>query len=143
MLGTSPLQGNTKMTIMHVTYKGDLRTEAHHEQSGSVLLTDAPKDNHGKGEAFSPTDLLATSLASCMLSIMGIKARALNVDMKGTSCLVEKFMQPAPRKVSEIKVTVSWGQKVPEEVKPALREAGLTCPVALSLDPSVKKTIHW
>lgn len=131
------------MTKMHVTYKGDLRTEAHHEQSGSVLLTDAPKDNHGKGEAFSPTDLLATSLASCMLSIMGIKAKTLNIDMAGTYCEVEKIMQATPRKIAEIKVNLTWGRKVPEELKPALREAGLTCPVALCLDPSVKKTIQW
>lgn len=131
------------MTIMHVEYQGDLRTQARHEQSGNTLITDAPKDNQGKGEAFSPTDLMATSLASCILSIMGIKARAMNVDMKGTSCVVEKIMQVSPRKVAEIKVTLTWSPQVPEEAKAALREVGLTCPVALSLDPSVKKTIQW
>lgn len=131
------------MTIMHAEYLGELRTRAEHPQSGSSLLTDAPKDNHGKGEAFSPTDLLATSLATCMLSIMGIKARALNVDLRGTRAEVVKIMQPSPRKVAEVKLKFTWGAAVPEEAKAALREAGLTCPVALSLDASVKKTIDW
>lgn len=131
------------MTIMHVTYQGDLRTEAVHEQSGNRIITDAPKDNHGKGEAFSPTDLMAASLGSCILSIMGIKARSMDVDLKGTTCQIEKIMQASPRKVAEIKVNLTWGPGVPEAAKPILREVGLTCPVALSLDPSVKKTIQW
>jgi len=131
------------MTTMHVEYQGNLRTQARHDQSGNTLITDAPKDNHGLGEAFSPTDLLATALGTCMLSIMGIKARALNIDMKGTTASVEKIMQASPRKVAEIKVTLTWGPQVPDEAKAALREVGLTCPVALSLDPSVKQTIHW
>lgn len=131
------------MTIMHVTYQGDLRTEALHTQSGNRLITDAPKDNHGKGEAFSPTDLLATSLGACMLSIMGIKARALNVNLTGTTCQIEKIMQASPRKIAEIKVKVTWGPEVPASAYAALREAGETCPVALSLAPEVKQTIQW
>ena len=131
------------MTIMHVTYQGELRTQAVHQQSGNVIITDAPKDNHGKGEAFSPTDLLAASLGSCILSIMGIKARSMNIKLEGTTCEIEKIMQATPRKVAEIKVNLTWGPEVPESAKPVLREVGLTCPVALSLDPSVKKTIQW
>ncbi len=131
------------MTIMHVDYTGELRTSARHEASGATLVTDAPKDNQGQGEYFSPTDLLATSLGSCMLTIMGIKARALGVDLRGTSCEVEKIMQASPRKVAEIKVRFRWGAAVPEEAKPALRLAGETCPVMLSLDSSVTKTVVW
>lgn len=131
------------MTTMHVDYLGNLRTSARHDASGATLITDAPKDNQGQGEAFSPTDLLSTSLASCMLTIMGIKAKALNVDMVGTQCDVEKIMQPSPRKVAEIKVHLQWGNQVPEEAKPALRLAGETCPVMLSLDPAMKKTLNW
>jgi putative redox protein len=131
------------MTTMHVDYSGELRTLARHNGSGATLVTDAPKDNQGRGENFSPTDLLATSLASCMLTIMGIKARALGVDLTGTACEVEKVMQASPRKVAEIKVRFRWAQSVPEEAKPALRLAGETCPVMLSLDPAVTKTLEW
>lgn len=132
------------MTIMHVEYLGELRTRARHDQSGAELLTDAPKDNHGKGEAFSPTDLLATSLATCMLSIMGIKARALGVKLEGMSCQVEKIMQASPRKVAEVKLAFQWGpHALSDEHKAALQEAAMSCPVVLSLDASVKKTVSW
>jgi putative redox protein len=132
------------MTIMHVEYQGKLRTRALHVDSGAQLLTDAPKDNNGEGQAFSPTDLLATSLASCMLTIMGIKARGLELDIAGTRCDVEKIMQPSPRKVAEIKVKVTWGgQALSAEQKATLEQAALTCPVFLSLDPALKKTLSW
>lgn len=132
------------MTKMHVTYRGSLRTEATHLDSGARLITDAPKDNQGEGQSFSPTDLLATSLASCMLTIMGIKARSLNLSIDGTSCEVEKIMQASPRKVAEIKVRVLLrGSPLTAEQQEQLTQAGLTCPVFLSLDPALKKTIQW
>lgn len=132
------------MTIMHVEYQGRLRTRALHMDSGAELLTDAPKDNNGEGQAFSPTDLLATSLASCMLTIMGIKARGLELDIAGTRCEVEKIMQASPRKVAEIRVKVLWGgQSLTPEQKSVLEQAALTCPVFLSLDPALKKTLSW
>jgi uncharacterized OsmC-like protein len=132
------------MTIMHVEYQGKLRTRALHVDSGAQLLTDAPKDNNGEGQAFSPTDLLATSLASCMLTIMGIKARDLALDIAGTRCEVEKIMQAGPRKVAEIRVLVKWGgQVLSAEQKATLEQAALTCPVFLSLDPALKKTLSW
>ncbi len=132
------------MTIMHVEYLGNLRTQATHADSGAKLLSDAPKDNQGEGQSFSPTDLLATSLASCMLTIMGIKARVLNVDLKGVQVVVEKIMQASPRKVSEIKVTLKLaGLKLDPSQLAALQEAAMTCPVFLSLDPAMKKTVSW
>lgn len=132
------------MTKMQVKYLGNLRTEAVHLDSGTKILTDAPKDNQGQGEAFSPTDLLASSLASCMLTIMGIRARTHQIKIEGTSCEVEKIMQSSPRKVAEIKVTVKLqGQSLSAEQLKMLEEAALTCPVFLSLDPAIKKTIHW
>lgn len=132
------------MTKMHVTYCGSLRTEATHLDSGARLITDAPKDNQGEGQSFSPTDLLATSLASCMLTIMGIKARCLNLSIDGTSCEVEKIMQASPRKVAEIKVRVLLrGSPLTAEQQEQLTQAGLACPVFLSLDPALKKTIQW
>lgn len=132
------------MTKMQVSYLGNLRTEAIHLDSGIKILTDAPKDNQGQGEAFSPTDLLASSLASCMLTIMGIRARTHKLKIEGTRCQVEKIMQASPRKVAEIKVTVQLqGQALSVEELKMLEEAALTCPVFLSLDPAIKKTIHW
>ncbi len=132
------------MTIMHVEYQGNLRTQATHLDSGAKLITDAPKDNNGEGQAFSPTDLLATSLASCMLTIMGIKARTLNVDLKGVQVVVEKIMQASPRKVAEVKVTLKLaGLKLDPSQMTILQEAAMTCPVFLSLDPAMKKTVSW
>ena len=87
-----------------VTYIGDLRTESIHIQSGTTIISDAPTDNNGKGEAFSPTDLVANALASCMLTIMGIKAATMDVDMAGTTASVSKFMQSDPRMISKIEV---------------------------------------
>ncbi|MFP5457669.1 MAG: OsmC family protein [Bacteriovoracia bacterium] len=132
------------MTKMHVTYRGSLRTEATHLDSGATLITDAPKDNQGEGQSFSPTDLLATSLASCMLTIMGIKARSLALSIDGTTCEVEKIMQAAPRKVAEIKVRVRLqGSPLTAEQQDQLTRAALACPVFLSLDPALTKTIEW
>lgn len=132
------------MSKMTVEYLGELRTEATHLASECTLVTDAPKDNHGRGEAFSPTDLLASSLASCMFTIMGIRARALGVDLTGLRCEVEKIMQASPRKVAEIRVRVQWSQlALTESQRAELQQAALTCPVYLSLDPQLVKTILW
>ena len=134
------------MHQMKVVYQGDLRTEAIHLDSKNIIHTDAPKDNQGKGEAFSPTDLMCTSLASCMLTIMAMKGRSLGIETEGVSIEVEKKMQASPRKVAEIVLTFDWkglDQKVSAEILQELKQAAETCPVALSLDSSVKKNLIW
>ena len=134
------------MHQMKVVYQGDLRTEAIHLDSKNIIHTDAPKDNQGKGEAFSPTDLMCTSLASCMLTIMAMKGRSLGIETEGVSIEVEKKMQASPRKVQEIVLKFDWkglDRSVSAAHLEELKQAALTCPVALSLDPSVKKTLLW
>lgn len=134
------------MHQMKVTYQNNLRAEAIHLDSKNMIHTDAPKDNQGKGEAFSPTDLMCTSLASCMLTIAAMKARTLGIEFQGVSIEVEKKMQAAPRKVSEIVLRFDWNgmdQRISQEHLELLKEAAVNCPVALSLDPSVKKTLIW
>jgi putative redox protein len=135
------------MTQMKVTYTGNLKTEAVHHDSGSKLVTAAPKDNNGDGSTFSPTDLLCTSLASCKLTIMAIKARALEVPFEGVEVAVQKIMTPQPpRKIQEIVLTFNWNgldQKITPEQMESLKRSAKQCPVALSLDPSVKQTVNW
>lgn len=126
-----------------VIYKGDLRTESTHLQSGTVILTDAPTDNHGRGEAFSPTDMVANSLATCMFSIMGIKAKAMNLDLLDSIAEVTKVMQAEPRMISEIIISFEMNAMVDEKSKTILERAALTCPVYLSLHPDIRKTIHF
>ena len=132
------------MTTSKVTYQGDLRTSAIHLQSSNEIITDAPTDNQGMGEAFSPTDLLATSLASCMLTIIGIKARDINVDLAGTTAEVTKVMTADPRRVSEIHVAISFNQQLDEKIQKIFYNTALTCPVAKSIHPDItqKVTIH-
>src|SRR4051812_3550528 len=96
------------MPTSEIKYLGDLRTEAIHVQSGTRIITDAPVDNKGKGEAFSPTDLLATSLGVCMITVMGIKAQEHNLDLKGTTCSIVKIMAPDPRRVVEIQAVLNF-----------------------------------
>jgi putative redox protein len=135
------------MAQMNVTYVGNLKTEALHRDSGSTLITAAPKDNNGDGSTFSPTDLLCTSLASCKLSIMAIKARALQVKIEGVEVEVQKIMsQQPPRKIQEIVLTFNWNgadQAITAEQMESLKRSALQCPVALSLDPAVKQTVNW
>lgn len=135
------------MSLMNVKYLGTLRTEASHLDSGSVIHTDAPKDNQGNGEKFSPTDLLCISLASCQVTTMGIKARSLNVNIDGVEVGVKKIMtQTPPRKIAEIVLEFKWhgvDQKLTAEQIASLKRSAEGCPVALSLDPSVKKTVIW
>lgn len=128
-----------------VTYIGDLRTTSVHLQSGTEILSDAPKDNHGKGEAFSPTDLVANSLATCMISIMGIKSRDLNVDLTGSTVEVTKIMQAEPRKIAKIITVLNMNIAADEKTKTILERAAMTCPVMLSLHPDIEKevTFNW
>ncbi len=130
-----------------VIYKGELRTAATHLKSGTVIETDAPTDNQGKGARFSPTDLVATALASCMATIMGIYARTHGIAIEGARMEVEKIMTPPPRRIGEIKVDLFFpeAENYEQKQKTALEHAALTCPVYLSLHPDIKKTVvfHW
>ena len=128
-----------------VTYIGELRTTSIHLQSGTEILSDAPKDNHGKGEAFSPTDLVANSLATCMISIMGIKSKDLNVDLSGSTAEVTKIMQAEPRKIAKIEVVFNMTIAPDDKTKIILERAAMTCPVLLSLHPDIEKkiTFNW
>ncbi|SEH77079.1 Uncharacterized OsmC-related protein [Paenimyroides aquimaris] len=131
------------MSTSKVIYKGDLRTESTHLQSGTIILTDAPTDNHGRGEAFSPTDMVANSLATCMFSIMGIKAKAMDIRIEDSTAEVTKIMQAEPRKISEIIVSFEMNAVVDEKSKTILERAAMTCPVFLSLHPDIKKTVSF
>jgi uncharacterized OsmC-like protein len=130
------------MTTLTTRYQGSLRTENIHTRSGTVVITDAPVDNQGKGKAFSPTDLVCTALSSCMLTTMGILAERENIDMRGMKTEVVKIMGANPRKIAEIQIIMTHDNLVAtEEQKKKLRNAALTCPVALSLHDSVKQSI--
>ena len=129
-----------------VIYQGTLRTHCTHQQSGTVIETDAPTDNQGLGERFSPTDLVATALASCMLTIMGIAARTHGISIEGTRTEVEKIMVADPmRRIGEIRIELFFPPEILYEAKEKqiLEKAALTCPVYLSLHPNVKKEIHF
>ena len=131
------------MTTSTVKYQGQLRTSMLHLQSNSEVITDAPVDNHGKGEAFSPTDLVATALASCMMTIMGIKADDLGINLDGTHATIKKHMSVTPRRISEIEVDVYMNQKFDDRTRKILEAAAYTCPVAQSLHPETKQTIRF
>lgn len=131
------------MSTSRIIYRGDLRTESTHLQSGSVILTDAPTDNHGRGEAFSPTDMVANSLATCMFSIMGIKANNLDVNLVDSVAEVTKVMQAEPRKIAEIIIVFDMKGVNDEKTKVILERAAMTCPVFLSLNPDIRKTITF
>lgn len=135
------------MATIETNYLGDLRTEAKHVQSQTKIITDAPLDNQGKGEAFSPTDLLASSLTSCMLTIMGISARAHHINLEGVRADTTKIMQSNPRKIAEIHVQFYFPKETTytDQEKRLLQKAAETCPVHLSLHPDIKKVIvfNW
>ncbi len=128
-----------------IIYKGNLRTQATHRQSGSIIETDAPIDNHGNGERFSPTDIVATALGSCMLTIMGIKARDLNINLEGTKIDITKIMGTEPRRITGIKVRFQFPDTViaDEKQKVILERAALTCPVAKSIHPDIEQDIEF
>lgn len=128
-----------------ILYEGSLRTIATHIQSGTVIETDAPTDNQGKGERFSPTDLVATAVGNCMLTIMGIKARDLNISIEGTLVEVTKVMAAEPRRISEIKVIVHFPASLMLDNKQQtiLERAAITCPVMESIHPNIKKDVNF
>lgn len=126
-----------------VTYLGNLRTESIHLKSNNSFITDAPTDNNGKGEAFSPTDTVATGLASCMLTVMGIKANAMAVDMSGTTAEVTKTMASNPRRISKIEVHIHLPFKADDKTKTILEHTANTCPVHYSLHPNIEKDIRF
>ena len=132
------------MVTIQLEYEGDLHCKAVHGPSETELNTDAPKDNQGRGESFSPTDLTATSLASCMLTTMGILARTLNVDMSGATAVVEKEMTSSPpRKIQRLTVKIRMPRPVSEEDQVKLERAAHTCPVARSLHPEVEQVVEF
>jgi len=127
-----------------IVYKGELSTDAEHVRSATVIRTDAPVDNHGLGRSFSPTDLLATALGSCMLTIMGIEARRMQVDIDGTQATVTKEMASVPRRVSKVCVDVTvHGEMLTQEQKASLEQAALNCPVAKSLSEHLKQEVSF
>ena len=128
-----------------VTYLGELRTSSEHIQSGTKILSDAPTDNHGKGEAFSPTDLLANALGSCMISIMAIKSKDLELNLEGSTVEVTKFMQSEPRKIAKIGIVMNISIEVSDKNKIILERTAMNCPVLLSLNPDIEKdiVINW
>lgn len=134
------------MPTVQTTYLGELRTEAVHLQSGTTIITDAPTDNNGKGEAFSPTDLVAAALGSCMMTIMGIVARRDEIDLKGSQMEITKGMSAEPpRKIAKVEVKLSMltGTELNDAEKAKLERAAHTCPVALSLHPDVEQAITF
>lgn len=132
------------MVTMKGIYLGELRTEATHLKSGNTIITDAPPDNNGKGEAFSPTDLTCASLNSCMMTLMGILAQREGIDLKGLRSEIVKVMGSNPRKIAEVHITFTHDALVAtKEQKEKLKRAALTCPVALSLDAAIKQEVTF
>ena len=134
------------MVEISATYEGDLRTRAVHEESGEILITDAPRDNGGRGKNFSPTDLVAVALGTCVLTIMGIAAKKIGVDMQGARVLVRKEMQPSPqRKIAKLHVDFFFPHALEEAKREQLEKAAMNCPVHASLHPDVEQkfTFNW
>lgn len=132
------------MATSKLFYPGDLRTEITHLGSADVVVTDAPLDNKGRGEAFSPTDLVATALASCMITIMGILAREHGFSIEGTRAEITKIMAADPRRISEVHIKITFPPiEYSQKQKTMLRRAAETCPVALSLHPEIKQVVEF
>ena len=132
------------MTTISCIYTGDLHCEATHTGSGATLCTDAPLDNEGKGEAFSPTDLLATSLATCMLTIMGITARSRGWSLEGASASVDKLMSSeGPRRIETLRVTLQLPATLDHDQRALLQRVAEQCPVKRSIVPLINTEIHW
>ncbi|MBT8303128.1 MAG: OsmC family protein [Bacteroidia bacterium] len=128
-----------------VTYLGNLRANNKHIKSGDEFITDAPIDNNGKGEAFSPTDTVANGLATCMITVMGIKARNMGVDMIGTTAEVTKTMASGPRRISRIDIVLDFPFETDDNTRKILEKTANTCPVIYSLHPDIEKniTFNW
>ncbi len=129
--------------ISKVVYMGDLRTEAIHLQSGNTIITDAPVDNEGKGKAFSPTDLVATALASCMLTIMGIIAKRDGIMIEGTTADVEKIMISNPRRIGEIRLKINFPHPISGKDQVKLERAAHTCPVSGSIHNELNEIVEF
>ena len=130
-----------------VIYEGELRTVATHLQSGTIIETDAPTDNQGRGERFSPTDLVVTALGSCMTTIMGIKAREISIDLSGMKISIQKYMKTDPRRISGIDLTFEFPAdlQLDQKHKTILERAAHTCPVAYSIHPDIEVQVvfNW
>ncbi len=132
------------MVRIHQVYEGDLHTSCRHEPSGRELATDAPRDNQGRGESFSPTDLVATALGSCMLTIMGIEARKRGWGLEGARVEVEKHMTPAaPRRIERLALRFEMPTGLPPEARGALEEVSRTCPVCRSIHPDIELDVQF
>jgi len=131
------------MNKFEITYEGNLRTKAIHLESGSSIDTDAPKDNQGLGEKFSPTDLVCASLASCMLTIMGIAIQKYDIDLKGTTASVKKTMGQEPRMISEIEIIINFPTSYDSKIKTILERSANNCPVHKSLSEKIEKKIKF
>ena len=131
------------MSRANIVYQNNLRTETEHIASGEKIITDAPVDNNGKGEAFSPTDLVATALGSCMITIMAISANKYDIDVSGTDASVKKIMGSDPRRISEIAIDINMNKNIEEKYRSRLERAALTCPVHKSLHPDLVKKIRF
>ena len=129
------------MTLIKTIYKGNLRTEIEHHDSGAKIITDAPKDNNGKGEAFSPTDLFASSLGACILTIAGMAAEAHGFSIDGATIETVKVMAANPRRVSELCLDITFPKKYSDKEMRLIDAAIKTCPVANSLHPDIIKSI--
>lgn len=131
-------------TTIRIDYEGGLRSRATHGPSGTQITVDAPPDNHGRGESFSPTDLVATALGACVVTLMGIVAERHGIDLQGTTVTVEKHMVADPdRRIGALPVVVRAPASVPVEKRALLERAGLTCPVMRSLGERVEKTVRF
>lgn len=134
----------TMMVTIQFEYQGDLHCKAVHGPSGTELSTDAPKDNQGRGESFSPTDLIATALGTCMLTVMGIMAHTLSIDIAGATATVEKEMRTTPsRMIASLSVKIHVPHSLSPENKQKLERAAHTCPVHKSLHPDVQMPIEF
>ena len=131
------------MNTSNIIYQGKLRTEATHKRSGKSILTDAPVDNQGKGDAFSPTDLVATALGTCMLTVMGIVAQRHGIDMTGTKADVEKVMGKNPRRIVEVKIHIKFKNRIMPDDRIRLERAAHDCPVGNSLHPDLKEMVEF
>lgn len=126
-----------------ITYNGELRTTCEHIQSGNTYMTDAPVDNNGLGQAFSPTDTVATGLGSCMITVMGLKAQSLGVDLTDATVEITKHMAPDPRRIAKIEAKLNLPADVSEKHRKILENTANTCPVHYSLHPDIEKVITF
>ena len=132
------------MAEIQIVYEGALRCTSTHQPSGAQIITDAPKDNHGKGEAFSPTDLVATALGTCMLTVMGIAAQTLQIDLRGSTVTVRKEMVSQPlRRIASLTVIIKVTAKLNAQQQKKLADIAMTCPVHQSLHPEVQMPIEF